>query len=340
MCRNRRLVHSFKSLKNPPTIHKIFILLKVLASDDLAYNRGTDHSPALEECSLKLHDMTVIRPLLEKHGFRFSKSMGQNFLIQEWVPKRILQESGLDKEFGVLEIGPGIGVLTQELCKTAGKVVSVELDRALLPVLAETLAEFDNVEIVSGDIMKLPLPQLLKDKLSGCRLAACANLPYNITTPVLRLLLELACFERITVMIQKEVAQRICAKPGTPEYGAFTVFAEYYSSPSIRFDVPPDCFYPRPKVTSSVITLNKREQLLPKEEKDFLFSVTRAAFSQRRKTLVNGLTSLFAGKLSKEELLDVIVSCGFDAKVRGETLSLEDFIGLSKALMNSITAAG
>ena len=289
---------------------------------------------------MKLHDMTVIRPLLEQHGFHFSRSMGQNFLIQEWVPKRILQEADLDRTSGVLEIGPGIGVLTQELCQAAGKVVSVELDRALLPVLSETLADFDNVEIVSGDIMKLPLPQLLAEKLGGLRLAACANLPYNITTPVLRLLLEQECFERITVMIQKEVAQRICAKPGTPEYGAFTVFAEYYASPSIRFDVPPDCFYPRPKVTSSVITLNKREPLLPKEERDFLFSVTRAAFSQRRKTLVNGLSSLFAGKLSKEQLLGAIISCGFDARVRGETLSLEEFMGLSKALMHSITAAG
>ncbi len=284
---------------------------------------------------MKLHDLTVIRPLLENHGFHFSKSMGQNFLIQEWVPKRILQEAGLDRDFGVLEIGPGIGVLTQELCQAAGKVVSVELDKALLPVLSETLAEFHNVEIVSGDIMKLPLAQILDDKLSGFRLSACANLPYNITTPVLRLLLELERFERITVMIQKEVAQRICAKPGTPEYGAFTVFSEYFASPSIRFDVPPDCFYPRPKVTSSVITLNKKERLLPREERDHLFSVTRAAFSQRRKTLVNGLSTLFAGKLNKGELQDIIVDCGFDPMVLGETLSLNDFMRLSKALMNA-----
>ncbi len=285
---------------------------------------------------MKLYDLTVIRPLLERHGFHFSKSMGQNFLIEEWVPKRIIEASGLSKDFGVLEIGPGIGVLTQELCRAAGKVVSVELDRKLLPVLAETLADYDNVEVVNSDIMKMALPQLLEEKLAGHRLAVCANLPYNITTPVLRLLLELERFEQITVMVQKEVAQRICAKPGTPDYGAFTVFAEYYASPSICFDVPPNCFYPRPKVTSSVITLNKRERSIPQEEKDFLFSVTRAAFSQRRKTLNNALSSLFAGSLNKDELQEAIVRCGFDARVRGETLSLDDFMKLSKHLQSLI----
>ena len=285
---------------------------------------------------MKLYDLSVIRPLLEKHGFHFSKSMGQNFLIQEWVPKSIRQAANIGKDFGVLEIGPGIGVLTQELCQAAAKVVSIELDRALLPVLDETLSEYDNVEIVNGDIMKVSLSQVLDERLNGLRLAACANLPYNITTPVLRLLLESERFEQITVMIQKEVARRICAKPGTPEYGAFTVFIEYYASPSICFDVPPDCFYPRPKVTSTVITLRKRSRDLPQEDKDFLFSITRAAFSQRRKTLVNGLSSLFAGKLSKEQLQEIITGCGFAPLVRGETLSLDDFMRLSNALKDSI----
>ncbi len=262
--------------------------------------------------------------------------MGQNFLIQEWVPKRILQAANIDKDFGVLEIGPGIGVLTQQLCQAAAKVVSVELDRALLPVLDETLPEYDNVEIINGDIMKISLSLVLDERLDGLRLAACANLPYNITTPVLRLLLESERFEQITVMIQKEVARRICAKPGTPEYGAFTLFVEYYASPSICFDVPPDCFYPRPKVTSTVITLHKRSRDIPQEDKDFLFSITRAAFSQRRKTLVNGLSSLFAGKLSKEQLQEIITGCGFAPLVRGETLSLDDFMRLSNALKDSI----
>ncbi len=285
---------------------------------------------------MKLHDLTEIRPLLERHGFHFSKSMGQNFLIQEWVPKRILQVSGIDRETGVLEIGPGIGVLTQELCSAAGKVMTIELDRALLPVLDETLSEFDNLEIVNGDVLKLPLRQLVAEKLPQKKLAACANLPYNITTPVLRALLELECFQQITVMIQNEVAQRICAKPGTPEYGAFTVFVNYYASPSICFDVPPDCFYPRPKVTSSVITLKTFSRDAAIEEREFFFSVTRAAFSQRRKTLVNGLSSLTAGKLSKEQLQDAIVSCGFQPLVRGEALSLEDFMRLSRLLKQMI----
>ena len=285
---------------------------------------------------MKLHDLTVIRPLLEKHGFHFSKSMGQNFLIQEWVPKRIIQAAGISKDCGVLEIGPGIGVLTQELCMAACKVVSVELDRALLPVLDETLADFDNVEIIQGDVMKIPLPAVLDEKLADMPLFACANLPYNITTPVLRLLLELERFEKITVMIQKEVAQRICAKPGTAEYGAFSVFVDYYASPSICFDVPPDCFYPRPKVTSCVITLNKKTRDMPEDEREFLFSVTRAAFSQRRKTLVNALSSLFKDKLSKEAIQDVICSCGFSPLVRGETLSLDDFMRLSEALKSAL----
>ncbi len=285
---------------------------------------------------MKLYDMAVIRPLLERHGFHFSKSMGQNFLVREWVPNETCQAAGLSSDFGVLEIGPGIGVLTQELCAVAGKVVSVELDRNLLPVLDETLAGYDNVSIVSGDILRIDLPKLLDEEFQGMRLAACANLPYNITTPVLQLLLKLQRFESITVMVQKEVAQRICAKPGTSEYGAFTVFTEFYSSPSICFDVPPDCFYPRPKVTSSVIALHSRSRNISDEEREFLFSVTRAAFSQRRKTLVNALSSLFAGQLDKEQLQSAVVACGFDPRVRGETLSLDDFIRLSNIIMQMI----
>ncbi len=278
---------------------------------------------------MELHDLTVIRPLLEKHGFHFSKSMGQNFLIRDWVPRRILEVAGITRDDGVLEIGPGIGVLTQELCSAAGEVVAVELDHRLIPVLQETLAGFSNAEIVSGDIMKLDLMQLLSDQLPGLPLKVCANLPYNITTPVLRLLMESERFAQITVMIQKEVAQRICAKPGTPEYGAFTVFTEFYASPSICFDVPPDCFYPRPKVTSTVITLHRKTRDISPEDRDFLFSITRAAFSQRRKTLVNSLSSLFAGKLTKEELQAAVAACGFDPLVRGERLSLRDYLTLS-----------
>ncbi len=285
---------------------------------------------------MELSRMDVIRPLLERHGFHFSKALGQNFLIQDWVPERILRESGIDRDCGVLEIGPGIGVLTQKLSPAADKVVCVELDRALLPVLEETLAPYENCKVIQGDILKLDLPLLLKDEFSSPRLMVCANLPYNITTPVLRLLLELNCFQRITVMIQKEVARRICAEPGTEDYGAFTLFAGFYAAPSIRFDVPPDCFYPRPKVTSSVITLDKKAPPTDLRDKELLFSITRAAFSQRRKTLVNGLSSLFAGKLDKRQIQKVIVECGFDERVRGETLGLEDYVLLSNSFLIEI----
>ncbi len=280
---------------------------------------------------MELTKLDVILPLLERHGFHFSKSLGQNFLIRSWVPERILQESGIDENCGVLEIGPGIGVLTQELCSAAGKVICVELDRSLLPVLEETLSGHNNVQIVQGDVMKLDLSRLAEE-FHGSRLTVCANLPYQITTPVLRKLLESRLFERITVMIQKEVALRICAKPGTAEYGAFTLFTEFHASPSIGFDVPPDCFYPRPKVTSSVITLDRKAPPIGLLDQEMLFSITRAAFSQRRKTLTNGLSSLLSGKLSKEQIQEIITQCGFDEKVRGETLSLDDFINLSNRI--------
>jgi 16S rRNA (adenine1518-N6/adenine1519-N6)-dimethyltransferase len=198
----------------------------------------------------------------------------------------------------------------------------------LLPVLEETLAGHDNVKVVQGDVMKLELSELA-DELSGLRLMVCANLPYQITTPVLRKLLESRLFERITVMIQKEVALRICAEPGTAEYGAFSLFTGFYAYPSIRFDVPPDCFYPRPKVTSAVITLDRKEPPAALLDQEMLFSITRAAFSQRRKTLANGLSSLFAGKLSKQQIQDAITNCGFDERVRGETLSLEEYVKLA-----------
>ena len=277
---------------------------------------------------MELTRLDVILPLLERHGFHFSKSLGQNFLIRSWVPERILSVSGIDKSCGVLEIGPGIGVLTQELCCAAGKTVCVELDRSLLPVLEETLSDHDNFKIIHGDIMKLELSEIAKD-LRELRLLVCANLPYQITTPVLRKLLESRLFERITVMIQKEVALRICAEPGTAEYGAFSLFTGFYASPSIRFDVPPDCFYPRPKVTSTVITLDRKEPPAALLDQEMLFSITRAAFSQRRKTLANGLSSLFAGKLSKQQIQDAITNCGFDERVRGETLSLEEYVKLA-----------
>ena len=278
---------------------------------------------------MELYNLAEIRPLLERHGFHFSKSMGQNFLVKEWVPRRIVSEAGIGKDCGVLEIGPGIGVLTRELCAAAGRVISVELDRSLLPVLDETLCDFDNVRVVNGDALKLDLAALANKEFTGLRPVVCANLPYNVTTPLLQALLAPGLFDEITVMIQKEVAQRICAKPGTPDYGSFTVFVSYYTEPSVCFDVTPDCFYPQPKVTSSVIKLRKKPEPADLLDKELFFSITRSVFSHRRKTLTNGLSPLFADRLSKQQIEDVIQKLGYIPTVRGETLSLQEFISLT-----------
>ncbi len=203
-----------------------------------------------------------IRALLGRHGFRFSKSMGQNFLIEGWVPRDIAEASGAGPDTGVLEIGPGIGPLTVQLARRAAKVAAIELDRTLYPILAETLAPYPNAEVVPGDAMKLDLAALVSDKFSGLTAIACANLPYNITTPVLTALIEAGCFASITVMIQREVALRICAAPGSSDYGAFSVFCQYHTQPELLFEVGPECFLPAPKVTSAVIRLVPAPPLL------------------------------------------------------------------------------
>ena len=267
-----------------------------------------------------------IKQLLERHGFRFSKSMGQNFLIDGSVPERIAEMSGIDKSFGVLEIGPGIGALTQHLCALAGKVTAVELDKSLPPLLDESLAQFDNVEIVTGDILKTNIPELVRTKMPEMRYAVCANLPYNITTPVLTALIQAGIFESITVMIQREVARRICAAEGDEDYGAFSVYAQYHTEPELLFDVPPSCFMPQPKVYSSVIKMTvRREKAAAVKDEELFFKTVRASFAQRRKTLVNGLFSGFSGKLTKPQVIQVLNDCGLDEKVRGEKLSIAQF---------------
>ena len=192
-----------------------------------------------------------IQALLQRHGFHFSKAMGQNFLIQGWVPRDIAAACGADEHTGVLEIGPGIGPLTRELAQRAGKVVSVELDRRLYPVLEETMADFPNFTLIRGDVMQQELPALVREHLGGLRPILCANLPYNITTPLLTRVVESRCFQSLTVLIQKEVAQRICAAPGTADYGAFTLLMQYYTAPELLFEVPNTCFLPAPKVTAA-----------------------------------------------------------------------------------------
>lgn len=281
---------------------------------------------------MNICDINDIKALLARHGFRFSKSMGQNFLIESWVPYDIAYSSGARRGTGVMEVGPGIGPLTRELSARADKVVSVELDRSLLPILEETLADRDNVEIVSGDILKTNIPALVAEKFDGLTALACANLPYNITTPAITALLEANCFEQITVMIQREVALRICAAPGTADYGAFSVYCQYHANCELLFDVPNTCFIPAPKVTSSVLRMTPRPAPSEVDDPDHFFKVVKAAFAQRRKTLLNGLSMTFGSKLFKQELQDVILSCGFPGDIRGERLGIPEFAKLSKAL--------
>jgi len=283
---------------------------------------------------MNLYNMQDIKPLLARHGFRFSKSLGQNFLIASWVPEDTVAAAELDEGFGVLEIGPGIGALTRPLAQVAGKVVSVELDRALLPVLRETLTGYANTRVIHGDILKTDLAALVDEHFSGLRPVVVANLPYNITTPVLTHLVESGLFERITVMVQKEVALRITAPAGSPHYGAFSVYAAYHTEPAFCFDVPPDCFVPQPKVDSAVITLSLRKTPPVPTDPTALFQVVKAAFAQRRKTLVNCLCSAFPGT-SKETLTEILTGLGHDSRIRGETLDVQAFAQLTDALIHA-----
>lgn len=278
---------------------------------------------------MDLCDINQIKALLSAHGFHFSKAKGQNFLTQRWVPERIALESGADGDTDVLEVGPGIGCLTKELCLRAGKVCAVEVDTSLKPILAETLGEFDNLSIVYGDVLKLDLPALVEKEFPGKRPMACANLPYYITSPILSALLESRLFSAVTVMVQKEVAQRICAKAGTADYSAFSVFCQYYSEPETLFDVPPHCFIPQPKVTSSVIRLTTRSTppcaLLSEE---YFFRTVRAGFAMRRKTALNALAAGFP-KLGKAGIAEVLEECGHSPTVRCETLSIPEFAAVA-----------
>lgn len=281
---------------------------------------------------INLCDINQIKPLLARHGFHFSKAKGQNFLTQAWVPQQIVQDAGIDRTCGVLEIGPGIGPLTQQLCQKAGKVVAVEVDTSLRPILSETLGEFDNLTLLFADVLKTNLANLVQTHFSGLKPMACANLPYYITSPILAALLESRQFAAVTVMVQKEVAQRICAKAGTADYSAFSVFCNYYAEPKILFDVPPSCFLPQPKVTSSVIKLNCRTQPpCQLEDEALFFRVVKASFAQRRKTLANGLSSGFC-ELSKAQIMQLLQSIEINPTVRGETLDIAAFASIANQM--------
>ena len=281
---------------------------------------------------IEVCNIGVMKPLLAEHGFHFSKAKGQNFLIAPWVPERIAEDSGVDETAGVLEIGPGIGPLTQQLALRAGKVCAVEVDTRLKPILDLTVGEFSNLEILWDDILKQDIARLVQEKFAGLRPIACANLPYYITSPILTALLEAECFETVTVMVQKEVAQRIAAKPGSADYSAFTIFCQYYAQPEILFDVPAGCFMPQPKVTSAVIALHIRKELPWQiDNKELFFRTVRASFAMRRKTLQNGLASGFP-ELGKAGAAEVLEACGFAPSVRGETLSIAEFAAIANEI--------
>lgn len=279
----------------------------------------------------QLTDISYIKDLLSRHGFSFSKKLGQNFLVNPSVCPKMADMCGADKHSGVLEIGPGIGVLTKELAKVANKVVAIELDDRLPPVLAQTLADFDNVKIVQGDVMKLDLPALIKAEFGDLPIHVCANLPYYITSPILMLLLESRLpIEDITVMVQKEAAVRLCAAPGTRDCGAVSLAVQYYAEPTRLFGVSRGSFMPAPNVDSEVIRLTVRKTpIVAVDDEKRLFSIIRAAFGQRRKTLQNALTT--AG-YTKETIAAACEATGIPATARAEQLTLEQFAYLANQL--------
>ena len=280
---------------------------------------------------MKLTDITSVRSLMEKHGISPQKRYGQNFLVNESVVNRIADTAGDgDGALGILEIGPGIGTLTEKLAERYRRVVAIEIDKSLLPVLSETLADCENVKILNGDAMKTDLSALVRDEFRDMRVAVCANLPYYITSPILMRLLETeGRFESVTVMIQKQVADRLCAAPGTPEYGAITAACAYYAHTEKCFAVSPASFIPPPKVTSEVIRMNLYGTApVQCKSKENLFRVIRGAFAKRRKTLANSLAGE-TSKRTKAEIESALVSLGYRADIRGEALGLSDFARIS-----------
>lgn len=275
---------------------------------------------------------------MDRHGFTFSKAMGQNFITNPGICPRMAQEGGAAPGVGVIEIGAGIGVLTAELASRTQKVVCVELDARLLPILDETLAAFDNVEIVNQDILKTDLRQLIDERLKGMEVVVCANLPYYITSPILmRLLEERLPIRNITVMVQKEAAQRLCAAPGSREAGAISYAVAYYAKPKLLFTVQPGSFYPAPKVTSAVIRLDVHDAppvRVPNGDEAGFFKLIRAAFSQRRKTAANAIANGLG--IPKATVITALEDAGLDARLRPEQLTLEDYCALQTALTSRI----
>ncbi len=285
----------------------------------------------------KLSSPTEIKSILEKHGFHFSKALGQNFLIDDSVCPRMADMCGADEVKGVLEIGPGIGILTKELAMRAAKVTAIELDKRLLPVLEETLAEFSNTNVIHGDILKYNLRDLIDKEFDGGPISVCANLPYYITSPIVMYLLESGLpIHSITVMVQKEAADRICAQPGTRECGAVSASIHYHCNPEILFKVSRGCFMPPPNVDSAVIRLTLLEKPpVTVQNEDFLFKLVRASFSKRRKTAANAISSVLP--LSKADVEEALTSFMIAKDIRAEKITLEQFARLADTLYRKVT---
>lgn len=272
--------------------------------------------------------------ILNKYNFVFRKKFGQNFLIDTHVLDKIIRAAEITRDDFVIEIGPGIGTLTQYLCENAGQVLAVEIDRMLIPVLSETLSAYDNVTVINEDVMKLDLGDIIEQQRGEMKVKVVANLPYYITTPVIMSLLEKKLpLTSITVMVQKEVAERMQAQPGTGDYGALSLAVKYYSEPYVAAYVPPNCFMPRPKVGSAVIRLKLHERpVIEVRDEELLFNMIRASFNQRRKTLVNALNNYSEIAFTREEIVNALKDEGLPENIRGEALSLEQFAGLANRL--------
>ena len=280
----------------------------------------------------KLSDISTIKEILSRNGFNFSKGLGQNFLINPTVCPRMAEMSGASQGVGVIEIGPGIGVLTQELCALADKVVAIEIDKRLIPVLNETLQEFDNVKVINDDVLKIDLHKLIEEEFKGMKVVVCANLPYYITSPIIMSLLEENLpIETITVMVQKEAAQRICAEVGTRQSGAVTVAVNFYSKPEMLFTVSAGSFMPAPKVNSAVIRLDVfKEPLIEVKDRQKFFRIVKSAFGQRRKTIVNSLSS--GMQMEKSQITQILEKCNIAVNLRAENLTMEDFVKIYENL--------
>lgn len=272
--------------------------------------------------------------ILQKYNFTFQKKFGQNFLIDTHILERIIAEAEINHDDMVLEIGPGIGTMTQYLCENAREVIAVEIDRALIPILEDTLGEYNNVTVINEDILKLDINELIKEKNAGRPVKVVANLPYYITTPIIMGLFEKKVnVESITVMVQKEVAQRMQAGPGTKDYGALSLAVQYYAVPEIVSNVPPNCFMPRPNVSSAVIRLKLHEEpVIHVKSEELLFRIIRASFAQRRKTLMNSIHNSGELNITKEQVSCALNRMGLPETIRGEALTLEQFAELSDIL--------